>query len=95
MIILDLSSIKILLYCNSLKQFTQKDIQNHFNLNTRECRDIMHFLRDNGYITYIGDIYYKSSSKGKLILKTLLIEWLSKNILAIIAIVISIIALFK
>lgn len=92
---MDLSSIKILLYCNSLKKFTQKDIQDHFNLDTRECREIMHLLRDNGYITYIGDICYKSSSKGKSILKTLFIKWLSNNILAIIAIVISVIALFK
>lgn len=92
---MDLSSIKILLYCNTLKKFTKNDIQKHFNLTPNECRTVINFLKDNGYITYIGDIYYKSSSKGKSLLKTLFIKWISNNALAIIAIIISIIALFK
>ena len=92
---MDLSSIKILLYCNTLKKFTKNDIQKHFNLTPNECRTVINFFKDNGYITYIGDIYYKSSSKGKSLLKTLFIKWISNNALAIIAIIISIIALFK
>lgn len=92
---MDLSSMKILLYCNTLKKFTKNDIQKHFNLTTNECRTIINFLKDNGYITYVGDICYKSSNKGRSFFKTLFIKWLSNNVLAIIAIMISIIALFK
>lgn len=57
--------------------------------------EIIHNLNKNDYIKFIGDSSIKSTNKGKTYFYSLFINWLSNNLLAIIAIIISIIALFK
>lgn len=57
--------------------------------------EIVDNLKKNGYVKFVGSASIKSTNKGKTYFSSSLINWLYNNALAIVAIIISIIALFK
>lgn len=92
---MDFSYIKFLLYINKNEKVSKSQLCKHFNITPSDAHKIICYLKENDYITFCGDTHFYSLHKGKHIIKFLLIDWLSKNALSIIAIIISIIALFK
>ena len=57
--------------------------------------EIIHFLHISGYIKFIDNSYIRSTNKGKTFFFTLFSKWLSENIIAILALIISIFAFIR
>lgn len=92
---MDFSYYKYLYYVKDLDKFSYNNLCTKFNISRNDARNILQTLSNNGYIQHYQDIEYKVTFKGKHFVKSLLSKWLFTNLLAIIAIIISIIALFK
>lgn len=99
---MDFSYFKYLPYINKQDKISYKQICNKFSVDKTDARNILITLAKNEYLTHIGDTYFKSTFKGKHFIKSLVAEWLFKNLLAIIDLIIAIlgvviafIALFK
>ena len=92
---MDFSYYKYLFYANKKSKISRKQLQNDFNLDNNDTYNILNTLSDNGYIKFSYDVYYQPTYKGKHLIKSFITKWLYTNLLAIIAIIISIIALFK
>ena len=95
MISLDKSFYKFLKYINKKKIVSLDEFIKHYNLDVYEAYEIIKILCKNQYIIAIGDNKYKATYKSKNHLKSSFVAWLINNWLSIIAIIISIIALFK
>ena len=89
------SYIKILLYCNKNSPVSSSTIRDKYKMTRNEVHALKSELKEMGYIYYVGDSSFSSTYKSKTIIKSLISQWLFNNVLAIIAIIISIIALFK
>lgn len=92
---MDFAYYKYLIYANKIGKISRKNLKDKFNLDTNEACNILNTLSNNGYIKFSNDVYYISTYKGKHFMQSFIAKWLFNNLLAIIAIVISIIALFK
>ena len=92
---MDFAYYKYLIYANKIGKISRKNLKDKFNLDTNEAYNILNTLSNNGYIKFSNDVYYIPTYKGKHFMQSLIARWLFNNLLAIIAIVISIIALFK
>lgn len=92
---MDFPYYKYLIYTNKQGKICRKDLCDKFNLNNNDVYNIINTLSDNGYIKFSRDVYYVPTYKGKHFIISLIAKWLFTNFLAIIAIIISIIALFK
>lgn len=92
---MDFAYLKFLLYINKKEKVSKSELCKHFNISPNDAVKIFSYLKDNDYIVYAGDNCCRSIYKGKHIISFILINWLYKNFLSIIAIIISIIALFK
>lgn len=92
---MDFVYLKFLLYINSKEKVSKSELCKHFNISPSDAVKITSYLINNDYIVYAGDTYFRSIYKGKHIIFYIFVNWLYKNLLAIVAIVISIIALFK
>ena len=92
---MDFSYFKYMFYINKHKNINWTDLCIDFKVSKPEAREIVKYLRDTGYISNVSDTRYISTIKGQKFFTTFISQWLLNNLLAIIAIVISIIALFK
>lgn len=92
---LDFSYLKYLLYANKQNKISRKLLCEKYNLSNNDAHNILSALLNNGYIRCSSDVYYVPTYKGKHFIGSFIMKWLSNNLLAIIAIIISIIALFK
>ena len=92
---MDRSFNKFLKYINEKKIVSLKEFEKHFNLNMYETVEIIKTLCKNQFILPIGDDKYQATYKSKTYFKNSIVSWLINNWLSIIAIIISIIALFK
>lgn len=92
---MDFSYFKYLSYINKHGKISWVELTKHFNISKSETIEIVSTLKQQGYISYRGDTQVISTIKGKSFIKSFILKWLSKNILPIIAIIISIIALFN
>ena len=91
MISLDKSFYKFLKYINKKKIVSLDELKNRYNLDMYETYEIVKILCKNQYIVAIGDNKYKAKSH----FKSSVVSWIINNWLSIIAIIISIVALFK
>lgn len=99
---MDFSYYKYLKFINKQPKVSYYNLADKYNLDKQDSRNILITLAKNEYLTHIGDTYFKSTFKGKHFIKSLVVEWLFKNLLAIIDLIIAIlgvviafIALFK
>ncbi len=99
---MDFSYYKYLKFINKQPKVTYHNLVDRYKLDTLDARNVLITLAKNEYLTHIGDTYYISTFKGKHFIKSLVSEWLFKNLLAIIDLIIAIfgviiafIALFK
>lgn len=91
---MDLSYIKYLHYINKNNKTFPKDLSKQFNLDLEDARNILKMLENEGYIIY-NNPFYNPTFKSKHLIKSIILDWTYHNILSIIAIIISIIALFN
>lgn len=91
---MDFSYFKYLPYINKQDKISYKNICDKFGISKEDAKNILMTLARNDYLAHSADIYYKTTFKGKHFLKSIVLEWLFRNLLSIIAIIISIIALF-
>lgn len=92
---MDKSFNKFLKYLNKEKIVSLENLKDHFNLSMHEALEVIKNLCSNQYAIAIGDSKYQATYKAKNHFKNSIITWLINNWLSIIAIIISIIALFK
>lgn len=93
---MDFNSLKVLNIINKLSKETDIDIVfNKSKLAEDDFYEIINNLEKNDYIRFPIGGYVESTNKGKTYFSKLIFHWLASNFLAIIAIIISIIALFK
>lgn len=78
------------------KLVTKNELSKFLNLSYKETSQICKELYDKGFITYVGlDYNPKLSSKGIDYFSFENGEWLSKNIISILALIISILAFIR
>lgn len=99
---MDFSYYKYLKFINKQPKVSYHNLADKYNLDKQDARNILITLAKNEYLAHIGDTYFKSTFKGKHFIKSLVAEWLFKNLLAIIDLIIAILgvviafmALFK
>ncbi len=92
---MDKSFNKFLKYINKNNIVSLDDFENKFKLNTYETYEIIKTLQKNNYIISLGDDEYQATYKSKTYKKSSFLDWIYANWLSIIAIIVSIIALFK
>ena len=82
----------------TLTEFLEIEADNGKSVSTSMYDDfieIMNNLNKSDYIRFVGNGFVETTNKGKTFFPNSLIKWVLNNILAIIAIIISIIALFN
>lgn len=87
------SYIKILLYCNKHSPVSFSTIRDEFKITSNEVRALASELKELGYIYYVGENSISTTYKARTIIKSLIYEWLFKNLLAIIDLIIASIGL--
>lgn len=88
---MDLNSIKILHEINKYSDLVDSDIiLEKVKIPKDDFIEILYNLKLNGYIKLPGDAMVESTNKGKTFIVSLVISWLSHNIIAIIALIIAI-----
>ena len=93
---MDFNSLKVLHIINKISKETDVEIiLSKSKLPEDDFYEIMHSLEQEKYIKFPIGGYVESTNKGKTFFSKLIATWLINNILAIIAIIISIIALFN
>lgn len=92
---MDQSFNKFVNYINKNKIVSIDDLETKFKLSPYEAYEIIQTLHKNKYIIALGDNEYQATYKSKTYKKSSFLTWLYNNWLSIIAIIISIIALFK
>ena len=92
---MDKSFNKFLKYINKNHIVSLDELESKFKLSTYETYEIIKTLQKNDYIIPLGDDEYQSTYKSKTYKKSSFLNLLYTNWLTIIAIIISIIALFK
>ena len=91
---MDFSYYKYLFFIKNLDIVSYKDLCDKFHLSKADARNILNTLHSNEFIKFYGDTKYSVTFKCKHFIKSIAVKWLFNNFLAIIAIIISIIALF-
>lgn len=92
---MNLSYIKILLFCNKNSPVPISSICNKFRLTRDQAHQLTTELKELGYVYFVGATSVSATYKSQTVIKSLIYKWLFNNLLAIVAIIISIIALFK
>lgn len=93
---MDFNSLKVLHIINKTSKETDvKIILSESKLPEDDFYEIMYSLEKENFIKFPVGGYVESTNKGKTYFSKLTANWLLNNILAIIAIIISIIALFN
>lgn len=89
---LNFSYIKFLKYINKVDKVSMKDLMNKYNINNADASKILNCLVENKYIYYTSTGYH-STYKGKHFISDWLMHWLGINFIAILALIVSTIAL--
>lgn len=93
---MDFNSFKILQEINKYNDLVDTDvILEKVKLPKDDFLEILYELKKNHYIKLPGDAMVETTNKGKTFLSSCILSWLIHNSLSIIAIIISIIALFN
>ena len=96
---MDYKTLKVLNYINKndSKNFTLTKLIEVFpRIPKDHLIEIVNYLYQNKYIKYVGvNSYIKSKNKGKMFFYTSCFDWLSKNIIAILALIVSIWAFIR
>jgi hypothetical protein len=92
---MDKSFNKFIKFFNKRSEVSFDELKDTFSLEFTDAIEIIKTLNKNQYIIPLGDNKYKSTYKAKTITESSILSWLYNNWLSIIAIIISIIALFK
>lgn len=95
---MDFNTKKILKIINKMSKKSYIDIDtvvNKSNIPKDDFIEIMDNLFKNDFIKFPNNGYVETTNKGKTYLQTIKFKWFYDNILSIIAIIISIIALLK
>ena len=93
---MDFNSLKILHKINkSAKPINVEILLNKCKIPKNDFYEIMYSLERDQYIRFPQGGYAESTNKGKTYFSKHILNWLINNILAVIAIIISIIALFN
>ena len=93
---MDFNSLKVLHIINKTSKETDvKIILSKSKLPEDDFYEIMYSLEKENFIKFPIGGYVESTNKGKTYFSKLIANWLINNVLAIIAIIISIIALFN
>lgn len=85
--------VKYLHHINKNTKTFPKDLSEHFNLDLEDSQNILKMLEDKGYIVYKKPFYYPTF-ESKHLIKSIVLDWLYHNLLAILALIVAIIALF-
>ncbi len=92
---MDKSFNKFIKFFNKHSEVSVDELMNSFNIGLIDAVEIIKTLHKNQYIIPLGNNKYKSTYKAKTITESSILSWLYNNWLSIIAIIISIIALFN
>lgn len=92
---MNFSYYKYLIYIVNHGFTHEEDLKRVFHLTSTDIKNILSTLENNGYILKVHNYMYYPTYKGKTFLLSAICHWLYNNVLSIIAIIISIIALFK
>lgn len=93
---MDYKSYKVLKIINKYSEGTDIDvIRQKTNVPKDDFIEIVEFLLNNNYIKFPNNGYVESTNKGKTYTLNNVKNWFINNSISIIAIIISIIALFK
>ncbi len=93
---MDFNSLKVLHIINKYSDETDIDvIVNKSKIPKDDFVEIMMYLEKHEYIKFTHSGYVESTNKGKTYFSKIFISWIINNFLAIIAIIISIIALYN
>lgn len=93
---MDFNSLKVLHIINKTSKETDvKIILSKSKLPEDDFYEIMYSLEKENFIKFPIGGYVEPTNKGKTYFSKLIANWLVNNVLAIIAIIISIIALFN
>lgn len=92
---MDFSYFKFMNYINKHKKIDWIDLTIDFKISKSEAREIVKRLRENGYISSVGDTGYLPTIKGKNFILDYFMRWLGINLIAILALIVSIIALIR
>ena len=95
---MDKNTYKVLKFYNSHypEKYSVSSISKFFSkLSIKELLEITNYLYKNGYLRFCGDNLFQSTNKGKTYKSVNHQEWLSKNIVAILALVVSILAFIE
>lgn len=90
---LNFSYLKFLMYINKKCKIHWLDLSKKFNLSKTETREIVNYLKSNGYIHYIGDTNIEPTYKGKHFISSAIFSFININIIDILALIVSIIAI--
>lgn len=92
---MDKSFYKFVNYINKRKIVSLDELESKFKLNSYEAFEITKTLCKNEYIIPLGDDEYQATYKSKTYKKSSFLNWLYKNIISILALIVSIIALVR
>lgn len=92
---MDKSFNKFLNYINKRKIVSLDELESKFKLSPYEAFEIITTLCKNEYIIPLGDDKYQATYKSKTYKKSSFLDWFYKNIIAILALIVSIIALLR
>ena len=90
---MDFAYFKFLKYINKNNKINWFELCNIFNISKTEAKEIVHTLYEKGYVYRIGDTGYSSTYKGKHYIKSAIFSFINVNIIDILALIVSIIAL--
>lgn len=92
---MDKSFNKFVNYINKRKTISLDELEIKFNLTPYETYEIIKTLYKNKYIIPLGDDEYQATYKSKTYKKSFFLSWFSQNIIAILALIVSIVALIR
>lgn len=92
---MDYAYFKYIAYINKCKSINVQELSDKFNLSTPETIEVIKVLCNNGYLYYCGDTKYSPTIKGKGFTNSYILSFINVNIIDILALIVSIIALIR
>lgn len=93
---MDLHSYKILKTINKYSDEVDIDIiSDKVNIPKDDFVEIVSNLHEEGYLKFPKGGFVETTNKGKTFISNCILSWLSKNIISILALIVSVIALIR
>lgn len=93
------SYIRFLNYCNKYLSthpiITYSDLISVFRLNNGEIDNLINELIQLNLVSKVGRTSFITTYKGKHAVSSFIVEWILKNLIGTLALIVSIIALFR